>query len=56
MLELLNKVSDLGLVLLIGRTGGAQKSGGRFGFGEVIVHVGSIGDQVPFYTTVDVVR
>ncbi len=26
-----------------------------FGFGEVIVHVGSIGDQVSFYTTVDVV-
>ena len=42
------------LVLLTGCSGGAYELLLRFGFGGVIVHVGSIGDQVSFYTTVDV--
>jgi hypothetical protein len=52
LLELLNKVSDLGLVLFIGRTGGAKKSGGRFGFGEVTVLLGWGGHLVSFCRTV----
>ena len=52
MLELLNKVWDLGLVLLLGCSGGAYKSGGSFGFGVLTVLVVCRGLYVSFNTTV----
>ena len=51
LLELLNKVWDLGLSLLVGCSGGAYQSLSRFGFGGSTVLVGRIGFEVSFNTT-----